>query len=235
MNRSSAEIFKRLLKKGWLDRRDDALIWNALDEEEVISDMEVLKSSFSFDTLRVGDRFYMIPTQDNDLFLKSNVDYRKDIRAGSETRIRDLYLLNYLAIYIIYLFFRGEGSNPQCREFITREELISQFTEHCRETEGAETDASDDFSESFIALAQDWLSKTEGSPDSTRVTTEKNGVVNKIMLKFRVDGLFEEIEGKLRPTRKMIDLIPYWLRKERVREINTWIEEVEADAPDQQD
>ena len=44
MNRSSAEIFKRLLKKGWLDRRDDALIWNALDEEEVIG-YEVLKSS----------------------------------------------------------------------------------------------------------------------------------------------------------------------------------------------
>ena len=79
------------------------------------------------------------------------------------------------------------------------------------------------------------LFRSEGSPDSTRVTTEKNGVVNKIILKFRTDGLFEEIEGKLRPTRKMVDLMPYWLRKERINEINTWIEEVEADAPDQQD
>lgn len=235
MNRCSAEIFKKLLKKGWLDRRDDALIWNALDEEEVIYDIEVLKSAFSFDTLRVGDRFYMIPTQDNDLFLKNNVDYRKDIKAGNETRTRDLYLLNYLAIYIIFLFFRGEGSNSQCREFITKEELISQFTEHCRETESAEADTNDDFSESFVALAQDWLSKTEGNSDSTKVTTEKNGVINKIMLKFRADGLFEEIEGKIRPTRKMIDLMPYWLRKERVKKINAWIEEVEADAADQQD
>ena len=94
MNRSSAEIFKKLLKKGWLDRRDDALIWNALDDEEVISDIDILKAAFCFDTLRVGDRFYLIPTQDNDLFLKNNVDYRKDIKAGSETRTRDLYLLN---------------------------------------------------------------------------------------------------------------------------------------------
>jgi hypothetical protein len=235
MNRSSAEIFKRLIKKGWLDRRDDALIWNALDEEEVISDIEVLKSTFNFDTLRVGDRYYLIPTQDNDLFLKNNIDYRKDIKAGNDTRTRDLYLLNYLAIYIIFLFFRGEGSNPQCREFITKEDLISQFTEHCKETEGAEANTNDDFSESFVELAQSWLSKTEGNPDSTKVTTEKKGVINKILLKFRVDGLFEEIEGKIRPTRKMIDLIPYWLRKERVKEINTWIEEVEADAADQQD
>ncbi len=235
MNRSSAEIFKKLLKKGWLDRRDDALIWNALDEEEVISDLEVLKAAFCFDTLRVSDRFYLIPTQDNDLFLKNNVDFRKDIKAGNEIRTRDLYLLNYLAIYMIYLFFRGEGSNPQCREFITKEELIAQFTQHCQETEGAQTDTNSDFSESFAALAQNWLSKTEGNSDSTKATTEKNGVVNKIMLKFRADGLFEEIEGKIKPTRKMIDLMPYWLRKERIHEINAWIEEVEADAADQQD
>ncbi len=232
MNRSSAEIFKKLLKKGWLDRRDDALIWNALDDEEVISDIDILKAAFCFDTLRVGDRFYLIPTQDNDLFLKNNVDYRKDIKAGSETRTRDLYLLNYLAIYIIYLFFKGEGSNSQCREFITKEELIVQFTKHCLETESTDAENQNDFSESFVALAQDWLSKTEGNLDSTKVTTEKYGVVNKILLKFKVDGLFEEVEGKILPTRKMIDLMPYWLRKERINEINVWMEEVEANAAD---
>jgi hypothetical protein len=232
MNRSSAEIFKKLLKKGWLDRRDDALIWNALDDEEVISDIDVLKSAFCFDTLRVGDRFYLIPTQDNDLFLKNNVDYRKDIKAGNETRTRDLYLLNYLAIYVIYLFFKGEGSNSQCREFITKEELIVQFTKHCLETESTDAENQNDFSESFVALAQDWLSKTEGNLDSTKVTTEKYGVVNKILLKLKADSLFEEIEGKILPTRKMIDLIPYWLRKERIKEVSIWIEEVEADAAD---
>lgn len=232
MNRSSAEIFKKLLKKGWLDRRDDALIWNALDDEEVISDIDILKAAFCFDTLRVGDRFYLIPTQDNDLFLKNNVDYRKDIKAGNETRTRDLYLLNYLAIYIIFLFFKGEGSNSQCREFITKEELVVQFTKHCLETESPDAENQNDFSESFVALAQDWLSKTEGNLDSTKVTTEKYGVVNKILLKFKVDGLFEEVEGKILPTRKMIDLIPYWLRKERAKDINMWIEEVKADAAD---
>lgn len=232
MNRSSAEIFKKLLKKGWLDRRDDALIWNALDDEEVISDIDVLKATFCFDTLRVGDRFYLIPTQDNDLFLKNNVDYRKDIKAGNETRTRDLYLLNYLAIYIIFLFFKGEGSNSQCREFITKEELVVQFTKHCLETESPDAENQNDFSESFVALAQDWLSKTEGNLDSTKVTTEKYGVVNKILLKFKVDGLFEEVEGKILPTRKMIDLMPYWLRKERINEINIWMEEVEANAAD---
>lgn len=233
MKKSSSEIFKILLKKGWLDRRDDTLLWNALDEEEVISDIEVLKSSFCFDTLRVGSRYYMIPTQDNDLFLKNNVDFRKDIKAGNEIRMRDLYLFNYLAIYIIFLFFRGEGNNPQCREFITKEELVLKFTEHCLETESAETSINDGFSESFVALAQDWLSKTEGNTDSIKATTEKYGVVNKLMMKFKADSLFEEMEGKIIPTRKIIDLMPYWLRKERIAEINAWVEEAERDATDQ--
>jgi hypothetical protein len=232
MNKKSAEIFKVLLKKGWIDRRDDALIWNNLDDKDVISDIDVLKDTFDFDTLLVGNRYYMIPTQGNDLFLKNNIDFRKDIRAGNETRTRDLYLLNYLAIYIIFIFFNGEGGNPQSREFITKKDLISMFSKHCSDTESRDNDSNNDFSESFKSLAQDWLSKTEGNPDSTKATTEKYGVINRLMMKFKADDLFEEMEGKIYPTRKMTDLMPYWLRAERVSEINKWIEGIEQNAAD---
>lgn len=233
MKAEAAEIFKKLLKNGWIDRKDDALIWNALDDENVLADIDVLKDSFAFDTVRTNDRYYLIPLQENDLFLKSNVDYRKDIKAGNETRTKDLYLLNYLAIYIIYLFFKGEGASYQCRDFITRGDLLEQFTLHCEETENAETDAMDGFSESFVSLAQSWLSKTEGPTDSTKATTEKNGVINRILLKFKADGLFYEYEEKIYPTQKMTDLMPYFLRKDRINEINAWVEEVEKNASNQ--
>ena len=36
MKTEAAEIFKKLLKNGWIDRKDDALIWNALDDENVL-------------------------------------------------------------------------------------------------------------------------------------------------------------------------------------------------------
>ena len=52
-----------------------------------------------------------------------------------------------------------------------------------------------------------------------------SGVVNKIILKFRADDLFVEgDDGRVAPTKKTKDLMPYVLRKERVQVINAWIE-----------
>ena len=104
----------------------------------------------------------MVPTQDNDLFLKNNIDYRSDIKAGNDVRTRDLYLLNYLAIYILYTFFKGEGPEALVRDFITKEELIKEFTDHCLSVTQKGVDGEDkaeDFSESFYMLAEDWLGK----------------------------------------------------------------------------
>ena len=89
-------------------------------------------AELGFEIMPAQNRIYMVPTQDNDLFLKNNIDYRSDIKAGNDVRTRDLYLLNYLAIYILYIFFKGEGSEALVTDFITKEELIKEFTDHCR-------------------------------------------------------------------------------------------------------
>ncbi len=53
------------------------------------------------------------------------------------------------------------------------------------------------------------------------------------MLKFKADELFIDDEGgRIRPTKKAKDLMPYVLRKDRVQTINSWIEE-ENHASDQ--
>ena len=113
------------------------------------------------------------------------------------------------------------------REFITKEELIKEFTDHCLEvthTDITGEEVSDDYSENFHMLAEDWLSKKEGTKDSRKVD-ERYGIVNKILLKFRTDDLFVEDEGgRIKPTKKTKDLMPYVLRKERIQEINSWIE-----------
>ena len=73
-------------------------------------------------------------------------------------------------------------------------------------------------------LAEDWLGKKEGDPASRRVD-DRDGVVNKIILKLRADDLFVEgDDGRVVPTKKTKDLMPYVLRKERVQVINAWIE-----------
>lgn len=234
MNRHTAEVFHALMKKGWIDRQEDSTIWSYTQDTEVQQELEDFKQAMEFDLLRASDRLYMIPTQDNDLFLKNNWDFRRDIRADNTLRARDLYLLNYLSIYLIYLFFSGEGSDPLCREFISKQDFIRQFTQHCKITEQATFDGEEkDYSENFQQLASVWLSKVDGVPDSQKLD-QKYGLLNRILGKYKKDDLFVIGDDDLiRPTRKIKDLMPYFLRKDRIVEIQSWIREEEHYAEDQ--
>ena len=228
MNNSALKLFHELMKKGWIDRNDNSLMWNLVEDNEARDELDQMGIELGFEIIQAQDRIYMVPTQDNDLFLKNNVDYRADIKATNEVRSRDLYLMNYLAIYILFIFFKGEGVDALTRDFTTKEELIKEFTKHCQDVTRDDIDKddkTDDYSENFHMLAEDWLSKKEGEITSKRID-DRYGVVNKILLKFKADELFLEDEGgRIRPTKKAKDLMPYVLRKDRVQTINSWIEE----------
>ena len=236
MNRKTVEVFHALMKRGWIDRREDHIIWSYADDVEIQEELKEFKDVMGIDLFRAGDRLYMIPTQDNDLFLKNNVDYRRDIKADNTVRTRDLYLMNYLSIYLIYLFFNGEGSDPLCREFISKEEFVSLFTDHCKSVEKTALEGDDkeqDYSDNFRQLASTWLSKLDGELSSQKFDN-KYGIVNRILNKYKTDELFDVGEDDLiRPTRKMKDLMPYFLRKDRIIEIQNWIKEEESNAANQ--
>lgn len=105
MNNSALKLFHELMKKGWIDRNDNSLMWNLVEDNEARDELDQMGIELGFEIIQAQDRIYMVPTQDNDLFLKNNVDYRADIKATNEVRSRDLYLMNYLAIYILFIFF----------------------------------------------------------------------------------------------------------------------------------
>ena len=236
MNRKTVEVFHALMKNGWIDRREDHIIWSYADDVEIQEELEEFKAVMGIDLFRAGDRLYMIPTQDNDLFLKNNVDYRRDIKADNTVRTRDLYLMNYLSIYLIYLFFNGEGSDPLCREFISKEDFVALFTDHCKSVEKTSFEGDDkeqDYSDNFRQLTLGWLSKLDGELSSQKFDN-KYGIVNRILNKHKTDELFDVGDDDLiRPTRKMKDLMPYFLRKDRIIEIQNWIKEEESNAANQ--
>ena len=124
--------------------------------------------------------------------------------------------------------FRTDG-------IITKEELIAQFTNHCKMAEAAGIEGENkekDYSANFIQLASGWLSKIDGAEDSTKLDC-KYGLVNKLLIKFRKDEIFDVEDGQIKPTRKMRDLMPYFLRKDRIAEIQNWIREGNTHAEDQ--
>lgn len=236
MNRKTVEVFHALMKNGWIDRREDQIIWSYAEDVEIQEELEEFKAVMGIDLFRAGDRLYLIPTQENDLFLKNNVDYRRDIKADNTVRARDLYLMNYLSVYLIYLFFSGEGSDPLCRDFISKEDFVSLFTEHCKSVEKASLDGDDkerDYSDNFRQLASAWLSKLDGEFTSQKFDN-KYGIVNRILNKYKTDELFDVGEDdSIRPTRKLKDLMPYFLRKDRITEIQNWLKGEENNASNQ--
>lgn len=221
------------MKKGWIERGVNTIAWNNYQDNSVQEELDILGDSLGFEIERVGDRLYLIPTQDNDLFLKNNIDYRSDIKADKDVRIRDLYLMNYMAVYMLYIFFKGEGSDIQVREFVIKKEFINIFTEHCKQvdTSTIEEETNIDYSEVFKMLSESWLCKKEGEQSSTKMA-DKYGMLNKLIIKFRKDDLFFEQNDQIKPTRKLKDLMPYFLRKDRVMELQAWLEKGKEDASD---
>lgn len=233
MNTDVLKVFHELMKKGWIGRSEHPSVWALAREEEVLNGLEEMGRELDFEIVPAGDRLYMVPTIDNDLFLKNNADYRTDI-GTYEARRNDLFLMNYLAVFILFSFFRGEGADAQVLNFALKENLISDFSDHCRTiaAEGVEgEELAEGYSDNMKALANDWLGKREGAPDSRKLE-DRYGILNRLLGKFRSDDLFEEENGQIRPTKKLKDLMPYVLRKQRVAEINSWLGEGEKNAAD---
>ncbi|MBR6475382.1 MAG: hypothetical protein IKS98_08020 [Lachnospiraceae bacterium] len=234
MNDGTLKLYRELLKKGYISQRDSQVLWNYVEDVDIYDELCEMGKVLDFDIIRAQGRIYIVPTENNEIFLKNRMDYRADLKT-SEIRNRDLYLFNYFEIYLIYLFFRGENADAQVMTFITRDDLIKTFTEHCKTITSQSIDDDDStnaYSENFRLLAENWLGKKEGDPASRKIE-DRNGIVNRVMIRLKADELFNITEsGIIRPTTKLIDLMPYVLRKERVGEINNWFEKEESHATD---
>ena len=112
MKKQTVEVFHVLMKKGWIDRSENMDVWRYYEDPDVQEELETMKDGLCFELIRSGDRIYLVPTQDNDLFLKNNVDFRKDISASNEVRTRDLYLMNFSPYIFCICFIMAKERIP---------------------------------------------------------------------------------------------------------------------------
>ncbi len=228
MNRKTLAVFHALMKKGWIERQSDHVVWGYSTESDVAEELEVFGVELDFELHRVRDRLYIVPTQDNDLFLKNNEDFKKDT-GGNEVKNRDIYLMNFIAVYLLYLFFNSEISGNLCRSMISEEDFVYELNKYFGMYEKSDnsSDKFCDYSENFSLLCNDWLTKTEGDSESRKLST-KYGVVNKLLVKLKADDIFIKDDNNIiKPTRKCKDLMPYFLKKDRIIEMNNRLREEE--------
>ena len=235
MKPQTGPLFYELLYHEYIDRLENPEFWHYYEDPEVRDELTALTDTCLLDIIRTADRIYISGRIGNGLFTKNNMDFRKDISANGTVRSADIDLIEYLTIYLLKIFFCGEGADPLCRDFISKEEFIKEFTEHCMHYENKGNACMEEFADNFITLANTWINMKEGSPDSMKFD-EKYGLLNRALIKFdhaHDDIFFREESGNIRPTRKCKDKMPYVLRKDRVVELNYIMQEVDENAENQ--
>ena len=159
MKPESLRLFAKLMEKGYITREQDPSYYEDYCDAEIASELAIMEQELDFTLYRTNGRLYLLPNPSNELFSQDNSDFRRSI--GNE-KLEELYLLNYMAIYLLHELYGGKGNPLQTRYYIKESDFLSEFTHHCEQvrTEGETLkSASARYSIDFLRLADNWLAK----------------------------------------------------------------------------
>ncbi len=221
MKPESLRLFAKLMEKGYITREQDPLYYEDYCDTEIATELAVMEQELDFTLYRTNGRLYLLPNPSNELFSQNNADFRRSV--GNE-KLEELYLLNYMAIFLLHQLYGGKGNTLQTRYYIKESDFLDEFTHHCEQvhSEGESLkNASAQYSIDFLRLADNWLAKR--GDESNSVDT-KHGCFMKIIRKFRDEELLFDSDGVWKPTVKLNDLMPYYLSQNRISEIHSVLE-----------
>ena len=227
MKPESLRLFAKLMEKGYITREQDSSFYEDYCDVEIASELAVMEQELDFTLYRTNGRLYLLPNPSNELFPQDNSDFRRSI--GNE-KLEELYLLNYMAIFLLNELYGGKGNTLQTRYYIKESDFLSEFTQHCEQVraEGeALKSAAAQYSMDFLRLADNWLAKRG---DESNSADTKHGCFMKIIRKFRDEELLYDADGVWKPTVKLNDLMPYYLSQNRIAEIHAILEGGVSDA-----
>lgn len=228
MKQETLKLFAKLMEKGYITREQEPLFYEDSCDAEILAELDIMKQEWDFTLHRTNGRLYLLPNSTNELFAQDNRDFRRSV--GNNERLEELYLLNYMAMFLLHELYGGKGSTLQTRYYIRESDFLNDFTRHCEQvrSEGeALKNASAQYSLDFLRLSDNWLAKR--GDESVSIDT-KHGCFMKIVQKFKKEELLYESDSVWKPTVKLNDLMPYFLAQNRISEIHDILRGVETDA-----
>ena len=229
MKPESLKLFAKLMEKGYITLEKDSSFYEDYCDAEIASELAIMEQELDFTLYRTNGRIYLLPNPSNELFSQDNSDFRRSV--GNE-KLEELYLLNYMAIFLLHELYGGKGNTLQTRYYIKESDFLTEFTQHCEQVHAdgeALKSAAAQYSMDFLRLADNWLAKR--GDESNSVDT-KHGCFMKIIRKFRDEELLYDADGVWKPTVKLNDLMPYYLSQNRIAEIHAILEGGRTDAGD---
>ncbi len=229
MKPESLRLFAKLMEKGYITREQDPSFYEDYCDAEIASELAIMEQELDFTLYRTNGRLYLLPNPSNELFSQDNSDFRRSV--GNE-KLEELYLLNYMAIFLLHELYGGKGNTLQTRYYIKESDFLTEFTQHCEKVRAdgeALKSAAAQYSMDFLRLADNWLAKRG---DESNSADTKHGCFMKIIRKFRDEELLYDADGVWKPTVKLNDLMPYYLSQNRIAEIHAILEGGASDAGD---
>ncbi len=228
--KTAIKIFKILLENGQLDREEYSDLFIEYLNSEVQEIINVFEEEMDCKVIKLNNTIYLLPDYDNGLLGFRNKDFREWI--GSNSRLSDVYMSYYIAMFILFKFYGGKNKNPKQREFLRIntliDELDNRFEGILKQNREQVVLKEEELSINLISIAEAWNQKIT-LEDNKRTT--KFGTVLRICSLLEQEKLIRLMEEKkeIRTTKKLDDLMTYYfLNDSRINEINSIFAEEEG-------
>lgn len=232
--RKALTIVKTMLaSKGVLDAEKNSELWEWYmgGHGGIGQVLATFEEVFKVQFYKLNTRSYLLPEDDEALFFKSALSY-SDI-----TNAQDKNLVRFLTIFLMVLFFSGEGDNFFSRDFITLEDYKNEVDGVCTAIINENGAEGAQYHEDFGKMAHNWFSKYESdSSEYTRKMTMRYGLLTIVALRLESLALVENerinddnVIGRIMPTQRWIDLAGFVLRKERAQHLHAWLYKLSAE------
>ena len=107
MRPESLRLFAKLMEKGYITHEQEPIYYEYYNDPDIASELAVMEQELDFTLYRTNGRLYLLPDPSNELFSQDNSDFRRSV--GSE-RLEELYLLNYMAVFLLHELYGGKGN-----------------------------------------------------------------------------------------------------------------------------
>lgn len=153
MKPESLRLFAKLMEKGYITREQEPTYYEYYNDPEIASELAIMEQELDFKLYRTNGRLYLLPNPSNELFSQDNSDFRRSV--GNE-KLEELYLLNYMAIFLLHELYGGKGNTLQTRYYIKESDFLTEFTQHCEQVRAdgeALKSAAAQYSMDFLRLS----------------------------------------------------------------------------------
>lgn len=119
MRPESLKLFAKLMENGYITREQSPAYYEYYNDPEIASELAIMEQELDFTLYKTNGRLYLLPDPNNELFSQDNNDFRRSV--GNE-KLEELYLLNYMAIFLLHELYGGKETH--CKQDITSKNQI---------------------------------------------------------------------------------------------------------------